>query len=548
MTNSTFAIGSPSKSYVNGLTWNPNGTLQQLATTDPFNSANALTCSYLYDDLGRVGLKPGLAPPTYYADNCGTGHWQQNFTYDAFGNITKSGSSQWQPGYNQSINRIQLSGSTYDGNGNLTNDVAHTYSWDPNFQNPSTIDGVALTYDALNQMVEQNLSGIYTQILYSPIGKVGTFNGQTTKKASIPLPGGAVALFVPGYSGLIAHKDWLGSTRFISNRSTRALWGDYSYAPFGESSYTNGSSSGLNFTGQAQDTTTGLYDFQYREYSPVQGRWVSPDPAGPQSVDFSNPQSWNRYSYVLNNPLNLIDAYGLDCAYLNDNGDGLDTNGLDHNSNSVECAQHGGQWLEGTIQDGSVGANADTGQVWGTNSEGVVVTNQPGVSVDVIASFDPLQGSISDDPGGKSTYCFGQAAKAVGQELVGFEIANGAVNGLDSFVASHSGPVVSPNSPNALLSPSVAGPFAESSSPAPSASDIAIVGTSAHVLDGLAESIHHSPFWQQELRRAARGQGFKVSTKAVSKFAKTGGKILGALGAALTAYSGWESYNACMKD
>jgi hypothetical protein len=265
MTNSTFNVGSPAKSYVNALNWNPNGTLQQLATTDPFNSVNSLTCSYLYDDLGRIGLKPGLAPPTYYADNCGSGHWQQNFTYDAFGNITKTGSSQWQPGYNQSTNRIQLSGSTYDGNGNLTNDVAHSYAWDPNFQNPSTIDSIGLTYDALNRMVEQNASGTYTQILYSPLGRVGTFNGQTAKKASIPLPGGASAYFVPGYSGLIAHKDWLGSTRLISKSSTRTYWVDYSYAPFGETAYASGSSSAVNFTGQMQDTTSGLYDFQYRE-------------------------------------------------------------------------------------------------------------------------------------------------------------------------------------------------------------------------------------------------------------------------------------------
>jgi RHS repeat-associated protein len=342
MTNSTFTIGSPSKSYINGLSWNSNGSLQQLATTDPFNSTNALTCSYLYDDLGRIGLKPGLAPPTYYADNCGTGHWQQNFTYDAFGNITKSGSSQWQPGYNQSTNRIQLSGSTYDGNGNLTNDVAHTYAWDPNFQNPSAIDGVSLSYDALNRMVEQNASGTYTQILYSPIGKVGTFNGQTAKKASIPLPGGAIALFVPGYSGLIAHKDWLGSTRLISNRSTRASWGDYAYAPFGESSYTNGSSSGLNFTGQTQDTSTGLYDFQYREYSPVQGRWVSPDAAGLLAVDFANPQSWNRYAYVLNNPLSATDPSGFWCVW--DDGTGHDADPKDGGASEGDCTEQGGHW------------------------------------------------------------------------------------------------------------------------------------------------------------------------------------------------------------
>jgi hypothetical protein len=35
-------------------------------------------------------------------------------------------------------------------------------------------------------------------------------------------------------------------------------------------------------------------------------------------VDPTNPQSWNRYAYVLNNPLIAIDPLGLDCIYLND--------------------------------------------------------------------------------------------------------------------------------------------------------------------------------------------------------------------------------------
>jgi hypothetical protein len=48
------------KSTINGsaaygnLTWNPNGSLGTLAITDPFTSANAQTCNYSYDDLGRI--------------------------------------------------------------------------------------------------------------------------------------------------------------------------------------------------------------------------------------------------------------------------------------------------------------------------------------------------------------------------------------------------------------------------------------------------------------------------------------------------------------
>lgn len=64
-----------------------------------------------------------------------------------------------------------------------------------------------------------------------------------------------------------------------------------------------------------QDTVSGLYDFPAREYS-IQGRWPSPDPAGLGAVDPTNPQSWNRYAYVVNSPLMLIDPTGLDCQAL----------------------------------------------------------------------------------------------------------------------------------------------------------------------------------------------------------------------------------------
>src|SRR5439155_23352522 len=49
----------------------------------------------------------------------------------------------------------------------------------------------------------------------------------------------------------------------------------------------------------------------FRQYSSSLGRWMHPDPAGLAAVNPSNPQSWNRYSYVSNGPLNFIDPSGL---------------------------------------------------------------------------------------------------------------------------------------------------------------------------------------------------------------------------------------------
>ena len=45
-----------SNTQTGSLTWNANGTLQQLGITDNFNQSNAQTCSYGYDDLARSAL------------------------------------------------------------------------------------------------------------------------------------------------------------------------------------------------------------------------------------------------------------------------------------------------------------------------------------------------------------------------------------------------------------------------------------------------------------------------------------------------------------
>ena len=59
-----------------------------------------------------------------------------------------------------------------------------------------------------------------------------------------------------------------------------------------------------------QGSTAALYDATFREYA-MYGRWTSPDPAGVAAVKVRNPQTWNRYAYVVNNPLKYTDSAGL---------------------------------------------------------------------------------------------------------------------------------------------------------------------------------------------------------------------------------------------
>ncbi len=70
--------------------------------------------------------------------------------------------------------------------------------------------------------------------------------------------------------------------------------------------------SGPRFTSKERDSETGLDYFGARYYSGAQGRFTGPDP-GP--YDLKNPQSLNRYAYVINNPLKFVDPSGEMSTY-----------------------------------------------------------------------------------------------------------------------------------------------------------------------------------------------------------------------------------------
>ncbi len=313
MTQYTFTVNG--QSTIGKLTWNDNDTLGTFAVTaDPFDSGNVQSCSYVHDDVDRIA-----------SANCGCSTFDQTFGYDSLGNILNKTVPQgctgisFQPVYSpsnsyhfQTISSFPVS---YDANGNLLADGSHTYTWDAEGR-PVSIDGVALTHDALLRIVEQNRSGTYTQLVYAPAGgKLALMNGQALQAAFVSLPGGGTAVY--GSGGLLRYRqsDWLGSSRLASTAS-RTVYSESAYGVYGEA-YAQYGTADLSFTGQNQDTVTGLYDFMFREYHPVQGRWISPDPAGLRAVDPTNPQSWNRYAYNLNSPLNTVDPLGLACQWQN---------------------------------------------------------------------------------------------------------------------------------------------------------------------------------------------------------------------------------------
>ena len=147
--------------------------------------------------------------------------------------------------------------------------------------------------------------------------------------------------------------DHLGSARLLTDLN-QAIVQNLDYLPFGE---LNSSDSGINshkFTELQRDSETGLDHAWFRQYSSTLGRWMHPDPAGLAAVDPSNPQSWNRYGYVINNPLALVDPSGMDYC---DGGNSPYTSGGGGTTNlSPPCQIAPGVW------DASYNGPAVTGQ------------------------------------------------------------------------------------------------------------------------------------------------------------------------------------------
>jgi RHS repeat-associated protein len=104
------------------------------------------------------------------------------------------------------------------------------------------------------------------------------------------------------------HGDHLGSSNIVTDRSGEIVQ-HVEYTPYGEIRHETNLGVSVNrlYTGQELDKETGLYYYNARYYDSRIGRFISPDTIIP---DASDSQQFNRYSYVLNNPVMNTDPTG----------------------------------------------------------------------------------------------------------------------------------------------------------------------------------------------------------------------------------------------
>ena len=111
-----------------------------------------------------------------------------------------------------------------------------------------------------------------------------------------------------GSSAYIDHSDAVGTTLMETDPAGGVQWDIIRY-PWGKPWQETGTRQSVVFAGLDWQLNEPLIPATFRGYNPRIGRWMTPDPTG---GDVSNPQSLNRYAYVLNNPASLNDPLGLD--------------------------------------------------------------------------------------------------------------------------------------------------------------------------------------------------------------------------------------------
>lgn len=331
---------------------------------------NQTTATYLYDDLNRltslthsqtggstflthgypehdkVGnrkTRTGASPATYEYDELyrlkksETAAGAEKFTYDDVGNRqTGPGSKDTNYHYN-AANQLTASNILDYGYDNFGNQTSWTL---PN----STNKGWILSWDLQNRLTQMvRTNGANTQTIkmkYDPFGQriektyTTYINGSTKNYKwnyvydgndvvveiyTDPTNGATKTYFTHGAgtdehlalerggSYYFYHADGLGSITAITD-SDRNIVQSYEYEAFGLVKPSTHFVNSYTFAGREWDWQARLYYNHARYFDPVTGRFISKDPLGLQA-------GINLYSYVQNNPINLVDPDGLEVRF-----------------------------------------------------------------------------------------------------------------------------------------------------------------------------------------------------------------------------------------
>jgi RHS repeat-associated protein len=288
-----------------------NGSVQCIMD----NVDSGRSAGYGYDQLQRMTT----------ANTCGSSafpQWGLLESFDRFGNRwtqTATAGTAPQPNLQFGINGLngstnnQPNGYSYDASGNMTTDSIGPGSMTYDGENQMTGYNVSVySYDGNGLRVVKSSSGTSTVSIYSGSSVIAEYdNGAAPSAPSREYvyngAGDTTGLLamISGGATTYYHQDHLG-VRLTTDANGNVLSQQGTF-PYGESWYQSGTGNKFVFTSYERDSESGLDYALARYYDSRTGTFCSADPL---AGDPSDPQSWNRYPYGRNDPIDITDPSG----------------------------------------------------------------------------------------------------------------------------------------------------------------------------------------------------------------------------------------------
>jgi RHS repeat-associated protein len=313
--------------YTTGVPGN-NGQIQAMRYyTSPGVEDQTKSENFTYDSLDRLSA----AHTTTVNSTAGT--WSLQWAYDRLGNrfsqtLVGGNITIGQPIFliDPATNRITNNGYTYDNAGNMTHDASNAYTYD-GANRLTKIDAGPPTYTYFGPLrIKKVVGSTTTTYIYSGSKLIAEYTGTSNPSLSKEYiyAGSQLLATIAGSTTTYHHSDHL-SNRAESNTSGTSVR-TFGHFPFGEVWYETGTADKWKFTSYERDSgtgETGLDYAQFRYASSSQGRFLSADLLGGNLI---RPQTLNRYAYVANDPINLVDPNGTEMrgnlmCLLDDHGD-----------------------------------------------------------------------------------------------------------------------------------------------------------------------------------------------------------------------------------
>jgi RHS repeat-associated protein len=280
-----------------------------LAETD--HVANK-SVSYDYDNHGRI-----------LSAQSSDAAWGLGFAYDGFGNrvsqsVTQGQAYAFQVRHDPATNWMLSDDMVYDANGNIVRLPQMDLGYDVqnrmvHMRNSATGEEW-YGYDHKNLRIwKKAANGREILSLYEGTKRLATYIVLTDATGNISLKLRESNIFfgrrMVQSGGEVVVLDRLGATRAWSGKRGA---GSTKYLPFGEE--LQRTSDKLNkFGGYERDSASGLDYAEQRYYSSSLGRFITPDPYE-KSAHIGSPDTWNRYAFVGNDPVNRVDPHGLNAT------------------------------------------------------------------------------------------------------------------------------------------------------------------------------------------------------------------------------------------